>query len=94
MLLHVGLLVEPLSAVLARVRARVRVDQEVRGQGGAALERLAALLARERLLVVVHGPGNKVEKQSGNRVKHFSQKKNRTKCVKKPDIVLPSPCSD
>ena len=43
-LLHVGLLVEPLPAVLARVRPRVRVDQEVRGEGGAALETLAALI--------------------------------------------------
>ena len=56
MLLHVGLLVEPLSAVLARVRPRVRVDQEVGGQRGAPLERLAALLARERPLVRVHRP--------------------------------------
>jgi hypothetical protein len=30
--LHVRLLVEPLAAVLARVRPRVRVDEEVRGQ--------------------------------------------------------------
>ena len=52
--LHVGLLVEPLSAVLARVRPRVRVDEEVRRQRGAPLEGLAALLARERLLAVVN----------------------------------------
>ena len=58
-LLHVGLLVEPLSAVLARVRPRVRVDEEVRGERGAPLERLAALLARERPLVRVHRPARK-----------------------------------
>ena len=57
--LHVGLLVEPLSAVLARVRPRVRVDEEVRGERGAPLERLAALLARERPLVRVHRPARK-----------------------------------
>ena len=57
MLLHVRLLVEPLAAVLARVRPRVRVDEEVRGQRRAPLERLAALLARERPLAVVNRSG-------------------------------------
>ena len=41
---------EPLAAVLARVGPGVRVDQQVGRQGGAALERLAALFARESLL--------------------------------------------
>lgn len=45
MLLHVGLLVEALAAVGARVRARVAVDEQMRGQGAGALEGLAALLA-------------------------------------------------
>jgi hypothetical protein len=53
-LLHVRLLVEPLSAVLARVGPGVRVYEEVSGQRRAPLERLAALLARERPLAVVH----------------------------------------
>ena len=55
-LLHVGLLVEPLSAVLARIGPSVGVDEEVRGERGAPLEGLAALLARERLLAGVHSP--------------------------------------
>ena len=58
-LLHVRLLVEPLSAVLARVGPGVRVYEEVSGQGRAPLERLAALLARERPLAVVHRPAIK-----------------------------------
>lgn len=45
MLLHIRLLVEPLAAVLAGVRPRVRVDEEVRGEGGGALEGFAAHLA-------------------------------------------------
>lgn len=45
MLLHVGLLVEPLAAVLAGVGPRVRVDQEVSGQRARPLEALPALLA-------------------------------------------------
>ena len=44
---------EPLAAVLARVRPRVRVNEEVRGQRRAPLEGLAALLAREGPFVVV-----------------------------------------
>lgn len=44
-LLHVGLLVEALAAKLARVRSGVRVDQQVCGQRGRPLERLAALFA-------------------------------------------------
>ena len=59
MLLHVRLLVKSLSTILAWVRPRVGVDQQVRGQRGAPLERLAALLARERLLVVVNRPKTK-----------------------------------
>jgi len=34
--------VEPFPAVLARVWARVRVDEQVRGQRGGALEAFAA----------------------------------------------------
>ncbi|KAJ4449542.1 hypothetical protein ANN_00943 [Periplaneta americana] len=48
-LLHVGLLVEALAAELAGVRSRVRVDEQVRGQRGRALERLAALLALQHM---------------------------------------------
>jgi hypothetical protein len=42
--LHVRLLVEPLAAVLARVRPRVRVDEEVRGQRRTPLETFATLI--------------------------------------------------
>jgi hypothetical protein len=55
-LLHVGLLVEPLSAVLTGVWPCVRVDEEVRGERGAPLERLSALLAAESALAGVNGP--------------------------------------
>jgi hypothetical protein len=55
MLLHVRLLVEAFPAVLAGVGPRVTVDEEVRGEGGRALERLPALLALERALLVVDG---------------------------------------
>lgn len=55
-LFHVRLLVEPFATVLARVRPGVRVDQEVRGQRRAPLERFPALLAIESFLTVVHSP--------------------------------------
>jgi len=45
--LHVGLLVEPFSAELARVRARVGVNEQVRGQRRRALEALATLATLE-----------------------------------------------
>ena len=54
-LLHVGLLVEALAAVGARVRARVGVDEQVRGQRGRPLEALQALRALEALFLAVHG---------------------------------------
>lgn len=41
-LLHVRFLVEPLAAVLTWVGPRVRVDEQVGGQGGRALECLSA----------------------------------------------------
>lgn len=47
-LLHVRLLVEALVAVGAGVGSRVRVDEQVRGEGGRALEGLATLTAQER----------------------------------------------
>jgi hypothetical protein len=47
-LLHVGLLVEALPAVLARVGPRVGVDEEVRGERRRALEALSALLALQK----------------------------------------------
>lgn len=50
-LLHVRLLVEALLAEAARVGARVRVDQQVGGERGAALEGLAALATQERAAV-------------------------------------------
>lgn len=54
MLLHVRLLVEALATELARVRSRVRVDQQVCGESGRPLERLPALLALEHFLDVVN----------------------------------------
>lgn len=51
---------EPLSAVLARVRPGVRVDQQVGGKCAGPLERLSALLALEHFLHAVHGPGGRV----------------------------------
>jgi len=53
-LLHVRLLVEALAAVLARVGPRVRVDEQVRGQRGRALEALAADLAVEASFLLYH----------------------------------------
>lgn len=50
--LHVGLLMEPLAAVLAGVRPRVRVDEQVRGQRGGALEGFATHLALEALFLI------------------------------------------
>ena len=54
-LFHVALLVEALAAVGARVGAGVRVDQQVRGQRGRALERLAALATHEAPVLGVDG---------------------------------------
>lgn len=42
-LLHVGLLMKPLAAVLARVGPRVRVYEQVSAQRARSLERLPAL---------------------------------------------------
>lgn len=50
-LLHVRLLVETLPAELAGVGPRVRVDEQVRGQGGRALEGFAAHPALEAALL-------------------------------------------
>lgn len=50
-LLHVRLLVEALAAELAGVRPRVRVDEQVGGQRGRALEGLAAHPALEAALL-------------------------------------------
>lgn len=57
--LHVRLLVESFAAVLTGVRPGVRVDQQVRRQGGGAFERFAALLALKDLLHAVHGPATR-----------------------------------
>jgi hypothetical protein len=58
-LLHVRLLVESLAAVLTGVGPGVRVDQQVRREGGGAFERFAALLALKDLLHAVHGPATR-----------------------------------
>ena len=55
-LLHVGLLVEPLAAVLARIGPRVRMNEQVRGERARPLEALAALAALEAALVLVRRP--------------------------------------
>lgn len=46
-LLHVGFLMEPLSAKLTRIRSRVGMDQQVRGQRGRPFKRFATLFAFE-----------------------------------------------
>lgn len=51
MLLHVRLLVEPLPAVLAGIRPRVGMDEQVRGERGGPLEALAADFATEASLL-------------------------------------------
>lgn len=50
--LHVRLLVEPLAAVLAGVRPRVRVDEQVRGESRGALEWFATHLALKAFFLV------------------------------------------
>lgn len=52
-LLHVGFLVESFTAVLARIRSRVRMDEQVSRQRRRPLERLAALPALEYFFRVV-----------------------------------------
>jgi len=54
--LHVGFLVEPFAAVLARIRPGVRVDQQVSRQRRRPLERLAALPTFEHFFRVVQRP--------------------------------------
>ena len=63
--LHVGLLVETLAAVLARVGPRVRVDQQVRRQRRRAFERFAALSTLEDLLGAVQRPGQPSRSDQG-----------------------------
>ena len=53
MLLHVGLLVKSLAAILARVRSRIGVDEQMRRQSGRALESFPALTTLEHFLRVV-----------------------------------------
>lgn len=53
MLLHVGFLVKPFTAKLARIRSGVGMDQQVRGQRRRPLERFTALFALEQFLHVV-----------------------------------------
>ncbi len=55
-LLHVGLLVEALAAVLARIGPRVRMNEQVRRERARPLEALAALAALEAALVLVRRP--------------------------------------
>ena len=55
-LLHVRLLVEALPAVLARVGARVAVDEQMSGQRRRPLEALAALFTLECAFVCVYRP--------------------------------------
>lgn len=47
MLLHIRFLVEALAAILAGVRSRVGMDQQVRREGTRPFERFAALLTLE-----------------------------------------------
>lgn len=52
--LHVGLLVESLAAVLAGVRPRVRVDQQVCGQSGRPLEAFPTDFTAENPLLSIN----------------------------------------
>lgn len=61
MLLHVGLLVKALAAESALERTHVRVDQQVSGQRGVALELLAAQFA---LVVSSRRLGNTVRRRA------------------------------
>ena len=44
-LFHIGLLMEPLAAILAWIRPSVRMYEQMGAEGARTLERLAALLA-------------------------------------------------
>jgi hypothetical protein len=81
--LHVGFLVEPFAAVLARIRPGVRVDQQVSRQRRRPLERLAALSAFEHFFRVVQRPNlwrenNKRKKKIRKRPFFFKHFKNLT----------------
>lgn len=54
MFLHVGFLVESLAAVLAGIRPRVRMDQQVRGQSGRPLKTFSADLTAENPLLSIN----------------------------------------
>lgn len=55
--LHVRLLVEPFPAVLAGVGPRVRMYEQVSGEGGGALEHFPAHGAVKRPLLEQQAPG-------------------------------------
>lgn len=65
--LHIRLLVEPLAAVLAGVRPRVRVDEQVRGESGGALEGFAAHLALEAFFLIKDKSTKSVTRSSTKR---------------------------
>lgn len=56
---HIRLLVEPLPAVLARVRSGVGVDEQVGGESAGSLEGFSTLLAFEDFFHAVDGPVRK-----------------------------------
>lgn len=59
MLLHIGLLVKPFSAVLAWIGPGVRMDEQVSGESAGSFEGLPTLLALEYFLHAVDGPKGK-----------------------------------
>lgn len=55
-LLHVTLLVESFTAVLTGIRSGIGVDQQMRGEGGRALECLTALFTVKASLLSMNRP--------------------------------------
>lgn len=72
--LHVWLLMEPLAAVLAGVRPRVRVDEQVCGESGGALECFAAHLALKAFFLI--------KEKRAKRVTHVSTHEQDVRKVK------------
>lgn len=70
--LHVGLLVEPLPAVLARIGPRVRVDEQVRGQRGRPLKAFAADFAVEASFLETDGKTGALVNNAGTGVQPAS----------------------
>lgn len=51
---HIGFLMKPFPAVLARVRPCVRMNEQVGGEGGGTFERFTALLTLKQTIKFNH----------------------------------------